>query len=57
MTSQATTGVIRKMTDTMNALRDMENKLDEMDEAMAILKMIFENPLSATGNRSDDKDD
>ena len=42
------------MTDTMNALRDMENKLDEMDEAMAILKMIFENPPSATGNRSDD---
>lgn len=41
------------MTDTMNSLRDMENKLDEMDEAMAILKMI----LSTSSDASEDKDE
>lgn len=45
------------MTETMTALRDMENKLDEMDEAIAAMKLIFETPLSGTDNRNEEKGD
>lgn len=32
------------MTDTLNTLRAMENKLDEMDQAMEMMRLIFEQP-------------
>ncbi len=41
------------MNDTMSTLRDMENKLDEIDEAMAALKMI----LPTSSDASEDKDE
>ena len=43
------------MTETMTALRDLENKLDEMDEAMAAMKLIFESSLSSDTGKKDDK--
>ena len=40
------------MTDTMTTLRDMENRLDEMDEAMKTMAAILSAPSATT---DDDK--